>query len=132
MVNEPEVFAAGISLYGISNLFTLAKDTHKFEAFYNDSLIGPLPAATKLYRERSPEFHASEIKKPLAIFQGDKDVVVPKNQAEAIVKALAKAGTPYTYHLYEGEGHGFSKPDTIKHLYATIDEFLKENVITAK
>ena len=132
LVNEPEVFAAGISLYGISNLFTLAKDTHKFEAFYNDSLIGPLPAAAKLYRERSPEFHASEIKKPLAIFQGDKDLVVPKNQAEAIVKALSKGGTPHIYHLYEGEGHGFTKPETIKHMYATIDEFLQEHVIAAR
>jgi dipeptidyl aminopeptidase/acylaminoacyl peptidase len=131
MVNEPEVFAAGISLYGISNLFTLAKDTHKFEAFYNDSLLGPLPGATKIYQERSPEFHAGSIKKPLAIFQGDKDVVVPKNQAEAIVKALSKVGTPYIYHLYEGEGHGFTKPENIKHLYSTIDEFLKENVISA-
>jgi len=129
LVSEPEVFAAGISLYGISNLFSLAKDTHKFEAFYNDTLIGPLPAATNLYRERSPEFHAHKIKKPLAIFQGDKDTVVPKNQAEAIVKVLSKAGTPHTYHLYEGEGHGFSKPETIKHLYATIDSFLKENVL---
>jgi dipeptidyl aminopeptidase/acylaminoacyl peptidase len=131
MVNEPDVFAAGISLYGISNLFTLAKDTHKFEAYYNNSLIGSLPGATKIYQERSPEFHASAIKKPLAIFQGDKDVVVPKNQAEAIVKALSKVGTPYTYHLYEGEGHGFTKPETIKHLYTTVDEFLKENVICA-
>jgi dipeptidyl aminopeptidase/acylaminoacyl peptidase len=132
LVNEPEVFAAGISLYGISNLFTLAKDTHKFEAFYNDSLIGPLPGASKIYRERSPEFHATKITKPLAIFQGDKDLVVPKNQAEAIVTALGKTGTPFIYHLYEGEGHGFTKPETIKHLYTTIDGFLRENVLKSE
>lgn len=129
MVSEPEVFAAGISLYGIANQFALAKDTHKFEAHYNDSLLGPLPEAVEVYRERSPEFHASRIKHPLAIFQGDKDAVVPPNQAEAIVKALSRAGVPHVYHLYEGEGHGFRKMETIKHMYKAIEDFIEQHVL---
>lgn len=129
LVREPEAFAAGICLYGIANQFSLAKDTHKFESHYNDSLLGPLPEAANIYRERSPEFHAGKIRRPLAIFQGDKDVVVPKNQAEAIVKAVAKTGVPYIYHLYEGEGHGFRKSETIQHLYTAIEDFIRDHVI---
>lgn len=129
MVTEPEAFAAGISLYGIANQFALAKDTHKFEAHYNDTLLGPLPGAAQIYRERSPEFHAAKIKRPLAIFQGDQDKVVPKNQAEAIVKAVAKAGVPHIYHVYEGEGHGFRKAETIRHLYSAVEEFIKDYVL---
>jgi hypothetical protein len=33
------VFKAGLCLYGVSNLFTLVQDTHKFEQHYNDSLL---------------------------------------------------------------------------------------------
>lgn len=129
LVREPDVFAAGISLYGIANLFSLAKDTHKFESHYNHSLVGPLPEAAGLYRDRSPEFHAAKIRRPLAVFQGDSDVVVPKSQAEAIVKAVARAGVPHIYHLYEGEGHGFRKSETIQHLYTAIEDFIQEHVI---
>jgi dipeptidyl aminopeptidase/acylaminoacyl peptidase len=63
------------------------------------------------------------------VFQGDQDKVVPKNQAEAIVKGLAKAGVPHVYHVYEGEGHGFRKAETIRHLYSTIDNFIQDYVL---
>lgn len=131
MVERPEAFAAGISLYGIANQFSLVAATHKFEARYNDSLLGPLPAAAELYRQRSPLFHAHKIKRPLAIFQGEKDEVVPKDQADAIVKALQRNGTPHVYHLYPGEGHGFRKAETIEHYFNAVDMFLREHVVYA-
>jgi dipeptidyl aminopeptidase/acylaminoacyl peptidase len=129
MVDAPEAFTAGICLYGIANQFTLVADTHKFEERYSDKLLGSLPEAAELYRQRSPLFHAGKIKRPLAIFQGDKDKVVPKDQSDVMVKALQRNGTPCVYHVYEGEGHGFRKAETIEHFYKAIDSFLKENVI---
>jgi dipeptidyl aminopeptidase/acylaminoacyl peptidase len=129
MVDAPEAFAAGIVMYGISNQFTLVATTHKFEAHYSDWLLGPLPEAAELYRERSPVFHAGRIKRPLAIFQGDVDKVVPKDQSDAIVKALQRNGTPHVYHVYAGEGHGWRKPETIAHFYDQVDEFLKSTVV---
>jgi dipeptidyl aminopeptidase/acylaminoacyl peptidase len=105
-IQQPGLFKAAVCLYGISNLFTLAASTHKFEAHYLDSLIGVLPQATADYRERSPIFHAERIRDPIAIFQGEEDQVVPKEQAEAIVASLKQRGVPHEYHLYAGEGHG--------------------------
>ncbi|NJL32958.1 MAG: S9 family peptidase, partial [Chloroflexaceae bacterium] len=115
LCKAPGVFRAGICMYGISNLFTLASDTHKFEAHYLDTLLGPLPAANAIYRERSPIFHAHLIKDPLAIFQGDEDTVVPRSQSDRIVAALKRSGVPHEYHVYAGEGHGWRKPETIEH-----------------
>lgn len=129
LVDEPEAFQAGIVEYGIANQFTLVADTHKFEERYSDFLLGPLPDTAKLYRQRSPLFHAAKIRRPLALFQGAKDQVVPPSQAESIVKALQRAGTPHIYHLYEGEGHGFRKAETLEHFYTTVDAFLREHVI---
>jgi hypothetical protein len=51
---HPEVFGAGASYYGVSDVEALAKDTHKFESRYLDTMIGPYPAARDLYHERSP------------------------------------------------------------------------------
>jgi dipeptidyl aminopeptidase/acylaminoacyl peptidase len=129
MVTYPEAFAAGISSYGIANQFTLVADTHKFEERYNDSIMGVLPDDAAIYRERSPLFHAHEIKRPLAIFQGEDDKVVPKDQAESLVKALQRNGVPHVYHLYKGEGHGWRKAETIEHFYGALDAFLRQHLI---
>jgi dipeptidyl aminopeptidase/acylaminoacyl peptidase len=129
MIDHPTVFAAGVSLYGVANQFDLASDTHKFESRYTDSLIGPLPEASALYRARSPVFHASKIQRPMLIFQGEIDNVVPKKQSDDIVAALQRNGVPHEYHLYASEGHGWRKSETIEHFYRTLDAFLKKYVI---
>ncbi len=127
--DHPGVFKAGVCLYGVANHFTLAMDTHKFEAHYLDSLLGPLPAAAAIYRERSPLFFAEKIRDPLIVFQGEDDKVVPRAQSDAIVEALKQNGVPHEYHLYPGEGHGFRKPETLEHFYKAVERFLKEYVL---
>jgi dipeptidyl aminopeptidase/acylaminoacyl peptidase len=129
LCSQPGTFAGGISMYGISNLFELALDTHKFEARYGDRLLGELPEDSDVYRERSPLFHADDIKDPVAVFQGGEDKVVPQAQAEAIVDSLASRGVPHEYHLYEDEGHGWRKPETIEHFYGACVDFLRKHVI---
>lgn len=102
-----DVFAAGISLFGVGDLEALARDTHKFESRYIDRLVGPYPAAAATYRERSPVHNLDEISCPVLILQGLEDRVVPPSQAEAVVAALAANGVPHAYLAFEGEGHGF-------------------------
>ncbi len=108
-----DTFAAGVSKYGVADLAVLARDTHKFESRYLDSLIGPWPEAEALYRERSPLFHADRISVPLLVLQGLEDEVVPPNQSELIVEALKANGVPVAYLAFEGEQHGFRKAETI-------------------
>jgi len=109
-----DVFAAGCSLYGIADLEVLATDTHKFESRYLDSLIGPWPERSDLYRERSPIHHTEGLNCPLIVLQGLDDAVVPPNQAELMVQALAERGLPHAYLAFEGEGHGFRQAATMK------------------
>ena len=107
-------FSAGASHYGIGDLEALARDTHKFESRYMDRLVGPYPEARDLYRERSP-IHATErLACPVAFFQGLEDKVVPPNQAEAMVAALAKRGIPHAYMAFPGEQHGFRRAENIQ------------------
>lgn len=129
LVEHPGFFAAGVSMYGISNLFTLTMDTHKFESHYNDSLLGPLPEASDVHRERSPLFHAEQIEDPVALFQGAEDKVVPREQADEIVETLQRSGVPHEYHVYEGEGHGWRKPETIEDFYERTLDFLRTHLL---
>jgi dipeptidyl aminopeptidase/acylaminoacyl peptidase len=125
----PGFFKAGICLYGVSNQFTLLAETHKFEAFYSYSMLGPLPQAADIYRERSPIFFADKISDPLAVFQGEIDQVVPRKQSDDIVESLKQRGIPHIYRVYPGEGHGFRKSETIEDFYKTVEAFLRQYVI---
>lgn len=131
LVDHPGFFRAGVCLYGVANQFSLALETHKFEARYLDMLLGPLPAAAEIYRQRSPEFHADRLVDPIAIFQGDVDQVVPRNQSDAIVASLRARNVPHEYHVYEGEGHGWRRPDTIEAFYTSVLRFLLQYVVYA-
>ncbi|MDE2819509.1 MAG: S9 family peptidase [Chloroflexota bacterium] len=131
LVEHPGFYKAGICSYGVSNQFGLLMDTHKFEERYTYWLLGELPEAADLYRQRSPLFHADKIVDPLIVFQGTDDVVVPQDQSDLIVASLKRRGIPHEYHLYEGEGHGWRRPDTITAYYSAIERFLLQHVIYA-
>ncbi|MBK8741177.1 MAG: S9 family peptidase [Betaproteobacteria bacterium] len=107
-------FKAGASHYGIGDLETLVRDTHKFEARYLDSLVGPYPAQQALYRARSPIHFTQRLAAAMILFQGADDKAVPPNQAEAMYLAVRAKGLPVAYLLFEGEGHGFRRAENIK------------------
>ena len=107
-------FQAGASYYGISDLEALARDTHKFESRYLDSMIGPYPARRDLYVARSPIYAVDQIECPMILLQGLEDKVVPPNQAVSIFEAVRVKGLPVAYLPFEGEQHGFRRAENIK------------------
>lgn len=109
-----DVFKAGASYYGVSDLEVLAKDTHKFESRYLDGLIGQYPAEKHIYEERSPIHFTDRLSCPVIFFQGLEDKIVPPNQAEIMVEAIQKKGLPVAYVPFEGEQHGFRRAENIK------------------
>ncbi|MGD8978868.1 MAG: prolyl oligopeptidase family serine peptidase [candidate division WOR-3 bacterium] len=108
-----DVFKAGASYYGVSDLEALIKETHKFESRYADSLVGPYPEAANVYAERSPIHYTERLTAPIIFFQGLDDKVVPPNQAEKMVQALRDRSIPVAYIAFEGEQHGFRKAENI-------------------
>jgi dipeptidyl aminopeptidase/acylaminoacyl peptidase len=129
LARYPGIFKAGVCQYGVSNLFTLATDTHKFEIRYLDSMVGPLPEAAARYHAWSPIIRAADIRDPLAVFQGADDKVVPPAQSEEIVAALRQGGVPHIYKLYPGEGHGFRQRETIIDFHQETERFLRQFVL---
>ncbi len=109
-----DVFKAGASYYGVSDLEALTKETHKFESHYLDSLVGPYPQRRDLYIKRSPIHFVESLSCPVIFFQGLEDKVVLPNQAEKMVEALTRKGLPVAYIPFEGEQHGFRRSQNIK------------------
>lgn len=109
-----DAFAAGASYFGVADLEALARDTHKFESRYLDTLVGPYPEAKQVYRDRSPIHFTDRLSCPVILFQGLEDRVVPPSQAESMARALRTKGVPHAYLAFEGEQHGFRKAETIQ------------------
>eukprot|EP01134_Creolimax_fragrantissima_P008506 CFRG8506T1 len=109
-----DTFKAGCSIYGVSDLAALASSTHKFEAKYLDMLIGSLPKHAKRYTERSPITHVNRIECPIIIMHGMDDVVVSPDQAKVMYNAVREKGHPVSLVMFDGEGHGFRRSETIQ------------------
>jgi dipeptidyl aminopeptidase/acylaminoacyl peptidase len=110
-----DLFKAGASYYGVSDLETLARDCHKFESRYLDSLVGPYPARQDIYVARSPIHFTDQLTSPLILFQGMEDRVVPPAQAQLMFDAVRGKGLPVAYIRFEGEAHGFRRAENIRH-----------------
>jgi dipeptidyl aminopeptidase/acylaminoacyl peptidase len=128
LARHPGLFAAGVDLFGLVDLVAL--ETHRFEAHYNDSLIGPLPDALGAYRDRSPINRVASIVDPLLVLHGSADPVVPLAQSQALVTALEALGRTVEHHVYDGEGHGWSSPEVVVDELTRTDDFLRRHVLT--
>jgi dipeptidyl aminopeptidase/acylaminoacyl peptidase len=107
-------FAGAASWYGVTDLEALALETHEFESRYLDGLVGPLPAATATYRQRSPLRHPGDISGAVLLLQGADDPVVPVAQAERFADELSAHGVRSTIEVFPGESHGFRRAATIE------------------
>jgi dipeptidyl aminopeptidase/acylaminoacyl peptidase len=130
LAHHPDLCAAGVDLYGVTDLFDLAETTHRFEAHYLDTIVGPLPEAADRYRANSPITVADRITAPLLILQGTEDKAVPAAQSRAIAERLQQLGRTVELQLYDGEGHGWRKVDTVMDELARVEAFLRRHVLT--
>jgi dipeptidyl aminopeptidase/acylaminoacyl peptidase len=120
---HPELAAGGVVLYPVTDIIALASATHRFEAHYNASLIGPADDVAR-YRARSPISYAARIRAPLLVMHGDSDPVVPIESTMAFVEHVRAAGGDIELVVMEGEGHGFRDPANRRADYELTEAFL--------
>ncbi|HLV58751.1 MAG TPA: prolyl oligopeptidase family serine peptidase [Natronosporangium sp.] len=109
-VTSTDTFAAGTSLFGVTDARRLAEITHDFESRYLDKLLGADVLANDT---RSPLHRADQTRCPVLLLQGSDDPVVPPEQAEQFRSALVAHGIRHALIVFEGEQHGFRKADSI-------------------
>lgn len=97
-------FTSAAIYYGISDLSAFMEHTHRFEAGYNDWLLGNV---------KSPINMVEQFNSPIIFFHGLKDNVVPAIQSEVLFHALQARGIETAFHTYPEEGHGFRQAQTV-------------------
>lgn len=131
MAFTPEVYAAGISFVGPSNLFTLLETVPPYwepMRKMNYEMIGDPEKEPELLREASPLFSADDIRAPLLIAQGANDPRVKKAESDQIVEALKKRGIDVPYIVKDNEGHGFANEENRLYFYRAIEQFLAKHL----
>jgi len=98
-------FKAGASLYGVSDLFKLHQQTHKFESFYLKWLVGD--ESRLKHSKHSPIYQAKAISAGVIFFQGLKDKVVPPEQTKRMLEVLEQQGNTVHAIYFSEESHGF-------------------------
>jgi dipeptidyl aminopeptidase/acylaminoacyl peptidase len=122
----PDVWAAGVSRYGIINWFEMMKHEDASLQAYQLSLIGDPVKDKAVYDADSPMTYIRQTKAPLLILQGENDIRVPRGQAAEVVATLKGVGATVDVHYYPEEGHGFAKRENqIDSLQRTVDWFDK-------
>jgi len=105
----PDLFAAGVDLYGIVNFFTFFEHTEPWMAAISTTEYGDPKTQADLLRDLSPLGKLDRIRTPLMVQHGANDTNVPVVEAEQIVANLKQRNVPVEYILFPDEGHGFRK-----------------------
>ena len=129
----PDVYAAGVSIVGPSNLITLLNSIPPYwesiRTVFNERMGNPkTPAGLAQLQRQSPLNSAAKIKAPLLVVQGANDPRVNRAESEQIVIALRDRGFPVEYILAPDEGHGFARPINNLVLYTTAEKFLAKHL----
>lgn len=131
--NYPDRIAAAVDVVGISHLATFLENTESYRRDLRRAEYGDerKPEIRAWMDRTAPLNNASKITKPLLVVQGANDPRVPRSEAEQIVAAVRKNGTPVWYLLGKNEGHGFSKKENADfQFYATV-MFIREHLLDA-
>lgn len=135
LTQDPELFAAGIDINGVSDLATMIDEVPVYWRGWPDwarKYMGDpsTPEGLRELRERSPLTHASNMTKPLLIVQGANDVRVIRDQSDRMVAELEKHDAPFEYELVDGAGHQLRNWSWQKRLLLMrrVERFLAEHL----
>jgi dipeptidyl aminopeptidase/acylaminoacyl peptidase len=126
---KPELVAALVVAYPVSDIAALDQVTHRYEAHYNRTLIGSPEDTSRLSIERSPLASCAEIAHvPVLCFHGTEDPVVPIDHSRRLVKEIRRHGGVVELVEFDKEGHGFRDLDNKVSEFMQSERFLDEHL----
>lgn len=129
MAFAPDVFACGISMYGLGDLEAAFRHPFTSGPYWRQRIGNPdVPEELALIRSHSPINYINQIKNPLLISHGSLDERVPQSQSDNMAKALKAAGKDVIYYYYPEEGHDYALPENWQSFWAIGERFLQEHL----
>jgi dipeptidyl aminopeptidase/acylaminoacyl peptidase len=129
---HPALFAAGISICGMSDLSTFYRHTEPWIAAAAYPKYGHPVNDRELLEELSPLRRVDALTAPLLVVHGAKDTNVPVSESEQIVDGLRRAGRQVRYLLFSDDGHGIVKRENRAALAVAMSEWLTNAFETTK
>jgi dipeptidyl aminopeptidase/acylaminoacyl peptidase len=122
----PDLFAAGVNLFGVVNFKTFFAHTEPWMAAISKIEYGDPDTEGEMLDQLSPMTHIDKVIAPTLVLHGANDTNVPVIEAEQVVENLKRRNIPVEYILFPDEGHGFQKePNRITSAVATVEWFVK-------
>ena len=106
---QPELWAAGVDIVGISDLVTFLENTSAYRRVYREREYGSLAHDRAFLASASPLRRAQAIRAPLFVIHGRNDPRVPVGEAEQLVAKVREQGVRAELVIYEDEGHGLAR-----------------------
>ena len=131
LVEEPGIWAAGIDLYGDSEIAESYRHGDRPGRIDLERMMGRPddPAKADLFRRASPLYRAERIEAPLLILHGRKDKRVVPLMTEKMVEALEIEGKHHEVHWYDDEGHGWERRENRRDAFTRILGWLRQHVL---
>lgn len=121
---QPERWAAGVDVVGISSLVTFLENTSPYRRAYREREYGSLAEHRDFLEAASPLTHLAALRAPLFVIHGVNDPRVPLSEAEQIKAALDERGVRCDLRVYADEGHGLAKRPNRVDAYTGAVDFL--------
>lgn len=128
---QPERWAAGVDIVGISSLVTFLENTSGYRRAYREREYGSLERDRAFLEKASPVTYLDAIRAPLFVIHGANDPRVPLSEAEQIKAALDAKDVPCELRVYQDEGHGLAKRANKLDAYPAALAFLRDHLSRA-
>jgi dipeptidyl aminopeptidase/acylaminoacyl peptidase len=128
MTRLPEYWACGVDIVGPANLVTFARAVPPFWKHMMKKWVGDPDEDHDLLVERSPITYVENVRAPLLVLQGARDPRVVKAESDQMVERLRGLGRDVEYHVFEDEGHGYTKQANQVRAYRLVADFLERKL----
>jgi dipeptidyl aminopeptidase/acylaminoacyl peptidase len=129
LAKSPDLFACGVSMYGISDLYEFCQLPFADNDFWRSRVGNPnTPEGVDLLKKFSPSSYVQQIKSPLLLTTGSLDERVPQSQSDKFAQALYDAGKEVIYFYYPEEVHDYRKPESWISFWAVAEHFLHKKL----
>lgn len=124
-VVEPDMYKCVVSIAGVTDPITLIQD---YRYFVSSRAVREFVGTDQqVLRTSSPLRRADEIKAPVLMFHGDRDINVNIKHSKKMNKALRKAGKSTDLIVYEDVAHGIWRDEYRVDMLTRIGEFLHQH-----
>ena len=129
ITDDPEHrFRCAVSKYGDCNIESSWEQGDRAGVLDLERMMGGPEAAQDAYRAGSPVHRLENVRVPILVAHGERDIRVNPKQSEELVAELRRLGKTYEYVTYPTEAHGFLRAGPQVDFYRRLERFLASHL----